>query len=92
MHISCCMSPLPPHPSLPQAYKLTTTRKQRRLRHRGKHLPPLHLWRRLPPLQHIHVQRPRRQLGRQLTRLRRPRSRPHSHCLLQVRPSHQGEE
>ena len=84
-------APLPPHPSI-QPRLTPPLLSQRRLSHRGKHLPALPLRRRLPPLRHIHVQRPRRQLGRHPPRLRRPRPRPHPRRLLAVRREDQDEE
>lgn len=69
-----------------------TNLPQRRLRHRRKHLPPLPLRRRLPPLRDVHVRRPGRQLGQHSPRLRRPCPRPHPRRLLALRRKDQNEE
>ena len=65
---------------------------QRRLRNRRKHLPPLHLRRRLPPLRHLHVQRARHQLGRLAPGILRRRLHPHPRRLLPLRPQDPSQE
>lgn len=58
---------------------------QCRISNSSKYLPPLHRRRRLPPLQHVHVQRPTRQLGRYTPRLRRTFISPDPSYLLEIR-------
>ena len=75
------VSPLPPLVHL----SLTRPPPQRRLSNSSQHLPPLPSRRRLPPLQHVHVQSPRRQLGRNAARLRRVGAGAYTVYLLEIR-------
>ena len=65
---------------------------QRRLSHSSKHLPALHLRRRVPPVRHVHVRRARRELGRHAPWRRRAHPRAYPHHFLEIRGEDQGEE
>lgn len=59
---------------------------QRRFRHRCKHTSPFPCWRRIPLIRSVYVCIAQGELRWHPPRLCRPRPRPYSSCLLEIRP------